>query len=105
MLDFVNLLAENVLKPEMGTLYYTIIGILIGLMTVSAVGAIVCILLQPSNSSGIDALGGSSETFFGKNKGKSIEAKLKMWTWISLICLAVFAIAFYVVSKLPVFFS
>jgi preprotein translocase subunit SecG len=68
------------------------------LMAVSAIAAIILILLQPSNSSGIDALGGSSETFFGKNKGKSIEAQMKKWTWICLAILVVFAIAFYILQ-------
>ncbi len=108
MLNLINLLADsetNVFKPGMQPVYNAILGVLIALMAISAIAAIVCVLMQPSNSSGIDALGGSSETFFGKNKGKSIEAKMKKWTWICLICLAVFAIAFYVVMGLPVFFS
>ena len=75
---------------------------LIILMALAALTAIVLILLQPSNSSGIDALGGSSETFFGKNKGKSIEEKMKKWTWICLIVLAVLSIIFFL---LPVIFS
>ena len=71
---------------------------LVILMAVAAVTAIVFILMQPTNSSGIDALGGSSETFFGKNKGKSIEAKMKKWTWICLAVLIVLAIIFYVLQ-------
>ena len=67
-------------------LYFGLSLTLIILMFVSALTAIILILMQPSNSSGIDALGSSSETFFGKNKGKSIEAKMKKWTWI---CLAI----------------
>ena len=83
-------------------LYFGLSLTMIILMFVSAVAAIVLVLMQPSNSSGIDALGGSSETFFGKNKGKSIEAKMKKWTWICLAILAVLAIIFYV---LPLIFA
>lgn len=75
--------------------------ILIALMGVAAIVAIVLVLMQPSNSTGIDALGGSSETFFGKNKGKSIEARMKKWTWICLIVLGVLSVAFFVVQQLP----
>jgi preprotein translocase subunit SecG len=71
---------------------------MIVLMALAALTAIVLILLQPSNSSGIDALGGSSETFFGKNKGKSIEEKMKKWTWICLAVLVVFSIIFFVLQ-------
>lgn len=92
----------NLLIPVKGEAYYTLRMTLsvtmIVLMAIAAVVAIVLVLLQPSNSSGIDALGGSSETFFGKNKGKSIEAKMKKWTIICLVVLIVFSIAFYVLQ-------
>ena len=71
---------------------------LIVLMALAAIAIVILILLQPSNSSGIDALGGSSETFFGKNKGKSIEAQMKKWTWICLAILAVFSIIFFILQ-------
>ena len=97
MLNLVNLLI-----PVKGEAYYALrMGLsvsLIVLMAIAAITAIVLVLLQPSNSSGIDALGGSSETFFGKNKGKSIEAKMKKWTWICLAILVVLAIVFYVLQ-------
>ena len=79
-------------------LYFGLSLTMIILMFVSAVAAIVLVLMQPSNSSGIDALGGSSETFYGKNKGKSIEAQMKKWTWICLAVLLVFSVAFYVLQ-------
>ena len=75
--------------------------ILIALMGIAAIVAIILVLMQPANSTGIDALGGSGETFFGKNKGKSIESRMKKWTWICLVILAVFSIAFFVVQQLP----
>ncbi len=87
------------------TAYSIIMTVLIILMAVAALTAIILVLMQPSNSSGIDALGGSSETFFGKNKGKSIEAKMKKWTWICLAILSVLAIAFYIVRQFSGFFS
>ncbi|MDE5896424.1 MAG: preprotein translocase subunit SecG [Clostridia bacterium] len=72
--------------------------VLIILMGVVALASIVLVMLQPGNSQGIDALGGSSETFYGKNKGKSTEAKLKLWTLICLILLAVLSIAFFILQ-------
>ena len=66
-------------------------------MAIAGLAAIILVLLQPGNSTGIDALGGSSETFFGKNKGKSIEAKMKKWTIICLVILLVFSIIYFVV--------
>ena len=98
MLNMVNLLA--VAKGEaFYNLFFGLRLAMIILMCASALTAIVLVLLQPANSSGIDALGGSSETFFGKNKGKSMEAKMKKWTWICLPVLVLFSIAFYVIES------
>ncbi|MBQ9114119.1 MAG: preprotein translocase subunit SecG [Clostridia bacterium] len=90
----------NLLDPVSFYKNYKIISIvLIILMALAAITAIILVLMQPANSSGIDALGGSSETFYGKNKGKSTEAKMRRWTWICLAVLVVLAIAFYVIPN------
>ena len=100
MLNLVNLLASDL--PVVGeasyNLYMALSVSMIILMGIAALTAVILVMLQPSNSTGIDALGGSSETFFGKNKGKSIEAKLKKWTWVCLVVLVVFAIVFYILQ-------
>lgn len=85
-------------RPELETVYYAINYTLIALMAVAALAAIVLVMLQPGNSQGIDALGGTSETFYGKNKGRSIESKLKMWTVICLAVLAVLAVVFFILQ-------
>ena len=94
-----NLLAQSFKSPTHETILSVLLTAMIILMAVSAITAIILVLLQPSNSSGIDALGGSSETFFGKNKGKSIEEKMKKWTWICLAVLIVFSVAFFIVQN------
>lgn len=65
---------------------------------VAAVVAIVLVLFQQSNSDGIQGITGSSETFFGKNKGRSIESRMKKWTWICLAVMAVLAIVAYAIA-------
>ena len=72
-------------------------GVTLAAMAIASLAAIILILLQQGNSTGIDALGGSSETFFGKNKGKSLESKLKKWTIISLVVLLVLSVLYFVV--------
>ena len=58
---------------------------------------IVVVMLQQSNSNGIGALGGQQETFYGKNKGKTLESKLRKLTVIAISVMAVFMIVFCVV--------
>ncbi len=78
--------------------YVVLTTIAIVAMFLASLAAIILVLLQQSNSEGIQGITGSSETFFGKNKGQSIESKLKKWSWICLAVLAVIAIAFYIVT-------
>ena len=85
-------------RPELETVYYAINYTLIALMAIAALAAIILVMLQPGNSQGIEALGGTSETFYGKNKGRSIQSKLKMWTIICLAVLAVLAIIFFILQ-------
>ena len=103
MLNLVNLLVPTSGEASYA-LYFTLSLIMIILMFVAAVAAVVLVLLQPGNSTGIDALGGSSETFFGKNKGKSIEAKMKKWTYICLAIILFFSVCFYIL-QLPSIWS
>ena len=100
-MDFVALISNLLAPVASDAMYVTYRAVSLSLiiaMGVAAIAAIVLVMLTPGNSQGIDALGGSSETFYGKNKGKSTEAKLKMWTMICLAVLAVFAVAFFVLQ-------
>lgn len=55
---------------------------------------IAVVLLQSGKAQGLSgAIAGGSETFFGKNKGRTIDAMLSKWT-------SVVAIAFLITSVL-----
>ncbi len=97
MMSIVNLLAP---LPSDGiyNVYRIICLVLLVVMMAGALVSILIILFQPGNSTGIDALGGSSETFFGKNKGRSMESRMKRWTVISLVVLSVLAIVFFILQ-------
>ncbi len=99
MLNLTALLSTPAKGEALYNLYFGLSLSLIILMFVAAITAVILVLMQPSNSSGIDALGGSSETFFGKNKGKSIEAKMKKWTWICLAILVLLSVVFFILQQ------
>ena len=63
-----------------------IIGILLML---SALVMIVSVLMQSSERTGIGAVSGAAETFFGKNKARGMDAKLAR---ITKFCTALFVI-------------
>ncbi len=90
-----NLLAINT------ELYLVLSTICLVLSIIAAIFVIIVVIMQPGNSNGIGAVSGSSETFYGKNKGKTLESKMKKLTVIAVIVLAVCMIAFYVLSIIP----
>ena len=59
-----------------------------------AVFIIIVIMLQPSNSSGVSALGGQQDTFYSKNKGKTLESKLRKLTVIAVTIMSVFMVLY-----------
>ena len=80
------------------TIYITFTLIFMALLFIGAIVAIIVVMFQKSNSDGIQSITATSETFFGKNKGRSIESKLKKWTWITLIVLGVLSVVIYIVQ-------
>lgn len=68
------------------------------LMVISALIMIVTVLMQDSESDGMGALTGGSETFFGKNKSNTLEGKLALATKVSSIVFVVLAIVMLLVK-------
>ncbi len=51
------------------------------LLILSSIIIIVVVLMQQSREAGLSgAISGAADTFFGKNKGRTIEAKLERFT-------------------------
>ena len=74
--------------------------ILGGLLIVASLIMIFVIILQEGNQQGIGVVSGGADTFFSKNKARSIDAKLaKATKWIAIafvaIVLAINIIAFF----------
>ncbi|MBQ9782759.1 MAG: preprotein translocase subunit SecG [Clostridia bacterium] len=70
------------------------------ILVVASIFVIVVVIMQPANSEGIGAISGRQETFYGKNKSKTLESKMKKLTIISIIVLAVCMVAFTVLTLL-----
>ena len=65
------------------------------LLVITAIILIATVLLQPGEQSGLGAIAGCAETFFGKNKAKTMEGKLALATKVSagvfIVCALVIA--------------
>lgn len=59
----------------------------------------IVVMIQSGNSNGVSALGGSSDTFYGKNKSKTVESKLRRLTVICIAVMTVLLIAYYIIER------
>lgn len=74
--------------------------ILLVIMAICALFVVLVVMFQPGNSSGVGALGGTTETFLGKNKSKTFEHRMKKLTVISGIIFAVLCVVFAIIAML-----
>ncbi|MEA4888765.1 MAG: preprotein translocase subunit SecG [Clostridiaceae bacterium] len=62
------------------------------------IGLVLLVIFQEGNSKGLGVIGGGAETFFGKSKGRSIDAILKKLTTIAACVFAVLTIILYLMT-------
>ena len=61
-----------------------------------AIAIIVLFLVQEGNDQGIGVVaGGSSDSYYSKSKGRTLEEQLKKWTVICCILFAISSIVLY----------
>ena len=73
--------------------------ILMGMFVLVCIVATVLVLLQEGRSQGLGAIAGAAESYWGKNKGRSMEGNLEKWTKILMVVFFVLA----VILKLSIF--
>ena len=94
MLDFV-------LASITNEAWKVIDAVLIILMTVISIAIVVVVMMQEGESGGVSAIsGGSSDTFYGKNKGRSKEQILKRVTLILGAVMLVISVVFFALKSL-----
>ena len=93
-----NLLLTTITSPTNTTSSNKVLYIVLGaILLAAALFLIIAILLQSSKSKGLSGtISGGAETFFGKNKGKSIDKKLSILTTIVAIVFIVLVLVVYV---------
>lgn len=70
-------------------------------LIILAIGIVALVLLQEGNSKGLSgAIAGGADTFFGKNKGRTMEAKLVKLTKVIGISFFVVALAAKIILTL-----
>ncbi len=94
MLQFDLLIFREVLSLSALEIIISIIHVLI------SSSLVIIVLLQSGKSAGLSgSIAGGAETFFGKNKGRTLDALLSKYTSIAAIAFLVTSIALFLVLK------
>ena len=88
----------NATRPNWVVNSFPIIRVIIMvLLLVIAVGLVVCVLIAPTKASGIGAISGqSTDTYYYKNKGRSLEGILKRLVIILSVSALVLTVLYFV---------
>ncbi|MGI6133164.1 MAG: preprotein translocase subunit SecG [Christensenellales bacterium] len=82
-------------------LFYTVLSIVfMSLMVLFSIVMIIIVVMQQGNNANLGAIAGGAESFFGKNKAKSLDAKFKRWTIIVAAMILVTSVLFFVIQIL-----
>lgn len=77
------------------TIWHYILG---GLLILFSIAIIIVIILQEGHQQGVGVVTGGADTFFSKNKARSIDAFLARWTKVFAAGFVVFVIALNAIS-------
>lgn len=66
--------------------------ILTVIFVIVCIAAVVLVLLQEGKSAGLGAIAGAAESYWGKNKGRSMEGNLVRWTKILAVVFFLLAV-------------
>ena len=69
-------------------------------LAVFAIAMIVLVVMQKSNSNGISAISGQTDTFYNRNKGATLQGKIKKWTVICAIVIMVLCVVFLIMNQI-----
>ena len=72
-----------------------VLGVVLGIVSIAI---IVVIILQDGNQQGIGVVTGAADSYFSKNKARSIDAFLSRWTKVFAAVFVLFVIALNVLS-------
>ncbi len=76
-----------------------ILGIVLGvILGIVSIAIIVVIILQEGNQQGLGVVTGAADSYFSKNKARSIDAFLSRWTKVFAAVFVLFVIALNVLS-------
>lgn len=69
-------------------------------LAVLSLAMIVLVVLQKSNSNGSGAIMGQSDTFYNRNKGATLQGKIKVLTIVTAVLMFVLCLVFMILTQI-----
>lgn len=74
--------------------------VLVCILALLSIAMIIFILMQKSNTNGVSAITGQTNTFYNRNKGATLQGKIKVLTIICAVCIMVVVLAYLIISQI-----
>ena len=103
-MNFINFLMEAATqkaRPDWVVNSFPIIKlILVILILLCSIFMIVSVMMQEGNTNGMTGITGEADTFYNRNKGQSMQGKIKKITIVVAIMILVFCLAYWVLNTI-----
>ncbi len=74
--------------------------VIMSLLALLSIAMIVLVVMQKSETNGAGAITGQSDTFYNRNKGATLQGKIKVWTIVTASLILVLCLTFLVMSQI-----
>ena len=100
--NYANLIAANDTEVPawVANSFPTIKIVLAVLICICAIFIIVAVMCQKSEVNGSNAITGQADTFYNRNKGQSLQGKIKKLTVVASIVILVLCVAFLIINTI-----
>ena len=100
MFNYLTMLAANEARPDWVVSSFPVIKIVLAcLILACSIVMIVVNLCQKTDADGTNVITGQADTFYNRNKGGSLQGKIKKLTIILAICLLVFCVTYFIMNS------
>lgn len=100
MFNFASLLCAEEVAGWISSSFPIIKLVLVCILAVLSIIMIVLVCMQKSNTNGVSAISGQSDTFYNRNKGATLQGKIKIMTIIDACLILVITIAYLILDSI-----
>ncbi len=99
--SLVSAVSENTGRAEWIVKSFPIIRVVIMcVLALLAIAMIILVVMQKSDTNGAGAITGQSDTFYNRNKGATLQGKIRVATIVCAVSILVLCLAFLVLTQI-----